>query len=231
MLAHRPFLLNSTTRNNEEMRGLAKESTTECIAAARTVLEAVDRMALEGRLFHSFWWTHYICFCALVVVYVWAIQESGNDTTLNERRNVLDHAERCLQHLAQATASNSPSRKYSIILQELRAEAKRKTVKSAQVFSASTATNTSVHPDGISTSSSSTVHGIPSATGLVHADAAVPLWHPLLSSPIDYSTPPGLVNFLDDWQTTDWLDLDSSAFVPCPDLEFASSLALMDNVS
>jgi hypothetical protein len=229
MLAHRPFLLNSTTRNNEEMRGLAKESTTECIAAARTVLEAVDRMALEGRLFHSFWWTHYICFCALVVVYVWAIQESGNDTTLNERRKVLDHAERCLQHLAQATAANSPSRKYSIILQELRAEAKRKTGKSAQGFTSSMNVSANTNIDGVSSSSS--VHGIPSSTGLVHTDAAaVPLWHPLLSSPTDYTTPPGVVNFFDDWQTTDWLDLDSSAFVPCPDLEL-SSFALMDNVS
>jgi len=47
-------------------------------------------------------------------------------------------------------------------------------------------------------------------------DAAVAqLWQPLFGSPIDASDP-GLQNFLDDWQTTDWLDLDSSAFASLP---------------
>ncbi|KAF2023056.1 hypothetical protein EK21DRAFT_119124 [Setomelanomma holmii] len=127
ILTHRPFLLERCLRDNGEMRTLARQSSNECITAAKSVLEAVDRMAKEGRLFHAFWWTLYVCFCALVVVYVWAIQESNDDSTVDERRKILDNAERCLGHLAQATATNSPSRKYSIILQELRAEAKRKT--------------------------------------------------------------------------------------------------------
>ena len=47
-------------------------------------------------------------------------------------------------------------------------------------------------------------------------DAAVAqLWQPLFGSPVDTLTP-GLQNFLDDWQTTDWLDLDSSAFTSLP---------------
>ena len=132
MLAHRPFLLKSAFRNSRDLRALAKESLTECISAAQSVLEMVDRMAREGSLFHAFWWTHYVCFCALVVVYVWAIQESNNNSTINVRRNIFEQAERCLGHLAQATASNSPSRKYHIIVQELRAEAKRKTGKPPQ---------------------------------------------------------------------------------------------------
>ncbi|RAR11458.1 fungal specific transcription factor domain-containing protein [Stemphylium lycopersici] len=133
MLAHRPFLLKNTLRNNDDMRNLAKDSLAECISAARSVLDAVDRMAREGPMFHAFWWTHYVCFCALVVVYVWAIQETSRaSTSAEDRRNILDQAERCLQHLAQATASNSPSRRYSIILQELRAEAKRKTAIPAE---------------------------------------------------------------------------------------------------
>lgn len=129
MLAHRPFLLENTVRHSDSLRLLARESIKECIKGAQSVLEFVDRMAHESRLFRAFWWTHYVCFCALVVVYVWAIQESHNDPTVAERRKVLDQAEKFLNHLAQATATNSPSRKYSIILQELRAEAKKKTAR------------------------------------------------------------------------------------------------------
>jgi hypothetical protein len=205
MLAHRPFLLNMKRRNDDDTRGLAKNSVVECIAAARAVLEAVDRMAKEGRLFHAFWWTHYVCFCALLVVYVWAIQESNHSTTSgNDCRNILDQAERCLQHLAQATASNSPSRKYSIILQELQTEAKRKIAKP-------------MHERGVPASSDTSIGGA-GTTGHTHAtthedmtDAAVQMWQPLYGSPMETSTP-GLQSFLDNWQTTDWLDLDSSAF-------------------
>lgn len=211
MLAHRPFLLKNTVRHSDDLRLLARESITECIKAAQSVLEAVDRMAQEGRLFHAFWWTHYVCFCALGVVYVWAIQESNNNPTVEERRKILDQAEKCLNHLAQATATNSPSRSYSIILQELRTEAKRKTARAMQ------------EPAQIT----SAVNNIADGPEILHArldlpdngtmqDAAVAqLWQPLFGSPIEASDP-GLQNFLDDWQTTDWLDLDSSAFASLP---------------
>ncbi|KAF9691111.1 hypothetical protein EKO04_010607 [Ascochyta lentis] len=211
MLAHRPFLLKNTVRHSDDLRRLARESITECIKAAQSVLEAVDRMAREGRLFHASWWTHYVCFCALVVVYVWAIQESNNDPTVAERRKILDQAERCLNHLAQATTTNSPSRKYSIILQELRTEAKRKTARAVQ------------EPNQVANS----IAAIAAGPDALHAQlsasnrdpmqdvAVAELWQPLFGSPIDTTTP-GLQNFLDDWETTDWLDLDSSAFASLP---------------
>jgi hypothetical protein len=209
ILAHRPFLLKNARHSNAEMDNLAKDSLAECIAAARSVLEAVDRMAREGRLFHAFWWTHYVCFCALVVVYVWAIQQSTHNTaSAEDPRGILDQAESCLQHLAQATASNSPSRRYSIILRELRAEAKRETAKLRQNQAlASTAA------DG----------GVPPALdGEAIREAALQNWQPLSGSPMDMATP-GLQNFLDDWQTTDWLDLDASAFGPFPEVDELST--------
>lgn len=211
MLAHRPFLLKSTLRNNDDMRNLAKDSLAECISAAQSVLGAVDRMAREGRMFHAFWWTHYVCFCALVVVYVWAIQETSSaSTSAEEFRNILDQAERCLQHLAQATASNSPSRRYSIILQELRAEAKRKTAIPAQDKASALPAMATITSDQTTCSETST-------SELSPTDATLQMWQPLFGSPMDTATP-GLQDFLDHWQTTDWLDLDSSAFGPFPGL-------------
>jgi hypothetical protein len=208
MLAHRPFLLKNTTRQSEDLRQLARESITECIKAAQSVLEAVDRIAREGRMFHAFWWTHYVCFCALVVVYVWTIQESNNNPTVIDRRKILDQAERCLCHLAQATATNSPSRKYSIILQELRTEAKKKAARALH------------DPTQIASSAVDQSEAIQGQFGVsdersVDEIAVTQLWQPLFGSPVDTSTPT-LQNFLDDWQTTDWLDLDSSAFASHP---------------
>ncbi|KAH7413709.1 fungal-specific transcription factor domain-containing protein [Phaeosphaeria sp. MPI-PUGE-AT-0046c] len=214
MLAHRPFLLKNNFQSNEDPQALAEASVAECIAAAQTVLEVVDSMAQDGRLFHAFWWTHYVCFCALVIVYVWTIQESNSQSSLStERRQLLDMAERCLVHLAEATASNSPSRKYSIILQELRTEAKRRTARL-------------IREQGIMPIVSPPVTGdVPSLSNMdptsFNANTAQQTWQPLFGSPIDTTTP-GLQNFLDDWQTTDWLQLDSSAFATFPPFDDAS---------
>ena len=210
ILAHRPFLLKNARRSNVEMTSLAQDSLTECIAAARSVLEAVDRMAREGRLFHAFWWTHYVCFCALVVVYVWAIQQSThNSASAEDPRGILDQAESCLQHLAQATASNSPSRRYSIILQELRTEAKRKTAIP--------------HREPVPASSAAVNGGNPPPLDVdAIQEPDLQNWQPLFGSPMDMTTP-GLQNFLDDWQTSDWLDLDASAFGPFPEVDDISA--------
>ncbi|KAL1852158.1 hypothetical protein Plec18170_005882 [Paecilomyces lecythidis] len=81
---NRPFLLGNET----------EDSVTECINAAKSSLELVDRMAKDNTLFHSFWWTHYVTFCSLAVV----------------------------SHLMRAT-TGSPSQRYNIILEELRLEA------------------------------------------------------------------------------------------------------------
>lgn len=215
MLAHRPFLLRSSTADDPNTLELKKTCLNECIAAAQSILETVDRMAREGRLFHAFWWTHYVCFCALVVVYIWTIQESNDSTTLHERRTILDQAERCLQHLAQATASNSPSRRYSIILQELRAEATRKTTVPVQDPLSSTTSGSAAHLD----------HGVNLHPDVVapHEHEAPQMWQPLFGSLINAANP-GSQHFLDDWQTTDWLQLDSSAFGPFPEMDNGSQM-------
>lgn len=209
MLAHRPFLLNHGNHQTEDVRSLSSESIRECIQAAETVLVIVDGMAQDGKLFHAFWWTHYVAFCALVCVYVWAIQQSSDHRSVDSSSSdILDRAERCLNHLAQATAYNSPSRRYSIILQELRTEAKRKTAKRLQAVAQRQAVSQSAniterHGNQISTAN---------MPDMLDANGAH--WSPLLRSPAE-----SVNNFLDGWQTTDWLDLDSSAFGPFPTFE------------
>ncbi|KAJ4305552.1 hypothetical protein N0V90_001083 [Kalmusia sp. IMI 367209] len=201
MLAHRPFLLKNIKLHSPEVRELAERSIDECLAASQSVLEIVDRMVREGNHFNAFWWTHYVAFCALVVVYVWAIQHSDhNGSVTKSYTNIFDRAERCLNHLAQATATNSPSRRYSIILQELRTEAKKRIDRAmTSVESSRNGRNESF--------ATSNLHSLP--------NAASGHWEILFGDPIE-STGSQIPNFLDDWHTTDWLDLDSSAFGPFP---------------
>ncbi|KAF7593935.1 hypothetical protein BBP40_010442 [Aspergillus hancockii] len=107
----------------------------KCIGAAEDVMKIVDTLGKQGVLIRSFWFTHYVCFCAITVVYIYTIQQcqlssspgaSGMEDT-NHLCSLFDLAEACQQHLAEATRKNCPSRRYSIILEELRLEARRQT--------------------------------------------------------------------------------------------------------
>lgn len=116
--ANRPFLLSEA----------ASENVTECILATKVSLELVNRMAGDSTLFHSFWWTHYVIFCALAVVYVWEIQRATRPTAEIDDESlgkIFDLAEKCRGHLKRASAGLSQNRRYSIILDEIRSEAQR----------------------------------------------------------------------------------------------------------
>ncbi|OQO14668.1 hypothetical protein B0A48_00049 [Cryoendolithus antarcticus] len=116
-----------------------------------------------------------------------------------DREKLTELAESCLVHLAQATASNSPSRRYSIILEELRMEA-----AASGNTSQRSGERTWVPPPPSATSyiSQTSPSQIPLSTsahtGSSHGYAD------MLDLP--------LTGLFQDWQTSDWLDLDASAF-------------------
>jgi hypothetical protein len=118
----------------------------KCVNAAQTVVELGDKLANsdEWRLFRSFWFTHYCSFCAVVVLYVYTIQrhrarklgQDGVDLAIDSEADaLLTAAERCQRHLAEATRENCPSRRYSIILEELRLDVHRQIDKPLQEVS------------------------------------------------------------------------------------------------
>jgi hypothetical protein len=113
---NRPFILSHEVPENVE----------KCIAATQDILRLVDKMALDTVLFHSFWWTHYVSFCALAVVYVCEIQKTRCSTNCTDDflfSKVLDLAEKCQGHLKHTATGLSQSHRYAIILGELRNEA------------------------------------------------------------------------------------------------------------
>uniref|UniRef100_A0A0B7KQW2 Zn(2)-C6 fungal-type domain-containing protein n=1 Tax=Bionectria ochroleuca TaxID=29856 RepID=A0A0B7KQW2_BIOOC len=184
MHANRPFLLGSPTRSNSQN---LSESVTECITAARMALETVDSIVCDGALFHSLWWTPYVTFCALAVVYVWEIQQKKSKGELaSDDPFLFELAERCQSYLAQSTAGDSPSRRYSIILDELRLEARH--------------------------GRPAVLQGIPGANSvdqLQNSDGLAMDIGSMFQEPGEDSIYQGLP-MVDEWQATDWLDLDSS---------------------
>lgn len=195
---YRPFLPN---RSLEQVQQLTKEdqlfreeSIKLCISAARDALRTIDALAQEGPLFHAFWWTHYVTFCALSVVYVWDMQHSGHLDGVDAEA-LMALAERCQFHLAQATARNSPSRRYSMILEELRSESRRQGPAGSRNLQPDTQSAGIDVADGsmINDGTIAASQAFGDFTQGALADGALGSQNPFM-----------------DWQTSDWLDLDAS---------------------
>ncbi|KAK7428065.1 hypothetical protein QQZ08_005497 [Neonectria magnoliae] len=197
MHANRLFLLDTSTATYETQ-------VTECMGAAKVVLETVDYMAQDGPIFHAFWWTHYVTFCALVVTYVWEMQQqrAGRQIGIQNRAKLIELAEKCQTHLARATASNSPSRRYAVILEEFRTAAKNPSTRLG-ITTIDPELNGSApglgQSNGLDNSVTVEANGsISGSIGQVYNDA---------DSTFVYDP-----RLLDEWQTADWLDLDASGW-------------------
>lgn len=174
----------------------------DCVTAAKTVLETVEYMINEGPMSSGFWWTHYVTFAALVVIYVWEIQQRRmNKGTIGDteaRTRVLQLADTCQKHLAKVTATHSPSRKYAVILEEFRAAATSQPSQSKENHARQHPQPDANYGHGqqVGLSGEDMGHG---SIGVEHEQFAIFDPHQL-----------------DDWQTTDWLDLDSSVRIETP---------------
>ncbi|KAJ5405095.1 hypothetical protein N7465_006379 [Penicillium sp. CMV-2018d] len=186
---NRPFLLT----------GGGSENVIECISATQASLELVNRMAGDNTLLHSFWWTHYVIFCALAVVYVWEIQRTTRPTDEIDNQSVgkmFDLAEKCHGHLKRASTGLSQNKRYSIILDELRSEAQRCRMGNPP------------HPHQ---------GGHPNGENNANTDTSFPFLQDLDmfgSASVQEEIMP---NILDSFLFSDWQTLDSSAIFPFPD--------------
>lgn len=205
MHANRPFLLGAAGGRRGSNTAL-QDSVRECINAARTTLETVDAIATDGTQFHAYWWTPYVTFCALAVVYVWEIQQvQASQYDSYGLHDLLELAEKCQNHLARATAPDSPSHRYSIILEELRQEAKKQTIRApwrgerpVDEDDTPTAHETAMHDTSLEQARVVPDH---------YADTsqAIGLGQQHFGGTEFYGS-----GLLETWETTDWLDLDSS---------------------
>lgn len=197
MHLYRPFLLHHSTSQSYPNDGtLRTDAIRDCILAAQEALRTVDSIAKEGPIFHAFWWTHYVTFCALAVVYVWKIQQGKHQDDIPGivHGRLFELAERCHVHLGQATATNSPSRRYSVILEELRVEARAGT-------------------SAVSDTQSIQV-GLEQDLDLRSSEVHCPLNEPntigqFIGSTTGNNLSAPFGNSFIHWQPSDWLDLDA----------------------
>ncbi|KAL2814278.1 fungal-specific transcription factor domain-containing protein [Aspergillus granulosus] len=112
-----------------------------CLTAARDAIELVLSFVRENQLFHAFWYSQYIAFNALSIIYIYLIQvqrgrivpisatlghsPNGTNLPLLDETTLYRLSETAQYHLADATVRNAPSWKYSAILQGLRRELER----------------------------------------------------------------------------------------------------------
>ncbi|KAH7317105.1 fungal-specific transcription factor domain-containing protein [Stachybotrys elegans] len=195
MHVNRPFLLDQAGgADGVESR----ERVTECIEVAKAALETIDAMFSNKAVpFCILWWTPYVTFCALAVVYVWEIQQKATQLT-EERQALLNLAERCQSHLTKATSCESVSHRYSIIIEELRIEARHGSLPGHARLHA-----------GVQDQDQGLVNGDEHNGGVL--DLLDNDFDTLFEDHPEY-TYSSLLNPLSQWQATDWLQLDSSAF-------------------
>lgn len=118
---NRPFLL--CLGANAGLKAV-QNRVADCLNGARMVLDLADEMIMDRRLFYALWWTPYVTFCALAVVYVWEIQRNtGKRLRCQEDPVLLSLAERCQAHLSKSSYTNSMGRRYGVMIEELRLEA------------------------------------------------------------------------------------------------------------
>ena len=127
IFANRPLLLNRFADLSKPLEHYSGESgvgVKECIDAAVAVVDIVGGFVDQGRMRKPYWFTHYISFCAIATLYVYAIQCSVHTGQRSTGKHIqhFDAAEKCQRSIYGTTAATSPFRRYNIILDELKRE-------------------------------------------------------------------------------------------------------------
>ncbi|ETS75567.1 hypothetical protein PFICI_12511 [Pestalotiopsis fici W106-1] len=135
ILTNRPFLLSNFARLQQAplSSDAAKKARTspgvqECLHAAMSIVETVNRLFQADQLFRGYWFTLYFAFSAVVVLYVYAIQQKASP--IETYRAYLEAAGTCQGQIFAMAEQGSLTQRYSLVLEELRAEALRHTVGS-----------------------------------------------------------------------------------------------------
>ena len=206
MHLNRPFLLGNMNHVGDATQ--VKRHIADCLSAAQDAIQVVNSMAADGSLIYSLWWMYYVAFCALSVVYIFEIQHRSQpvlESTSVDMAALIVLADQCHSHLAHKAPINSPGRAYSVLLEELREEAKQQVLQQADV-----------EPQA-----SDAAHTVPSANrpqALMQTSAFDGTPNGIYTDNGGEDLPIGPTMW-DGWSTTDWLDFDSSAFMPLYDMD------------
>ncbi|KAF2098089.1 hypothetical protein NA57DRAFT_66538 [Rhizodiscina lignyota] len=124
ILVHRPFLLSTFAGGSKSAMNESPEvnrHVRQCLNAALNIVDHVHRMSSTGQLYSSYWFTQYFSFCAVVVLYVYSMQQPASFSE-EDYRNAFEAGARCQEQLSDIAAKGSLAERYGVVLQELRLE-------------------------------------------------------------------------------------------------------------
>jgi hypothetical protein len=135
LLIHRPFLLKDfanlthmPTHPNwkQNAEGINTASNVSaCLDAAMGIVRQVDEVFTSSDLFRSFWFTQYYAFCAVVVLYIYRIQQGLGVNLGEDRKGYFEQGVKCQRQLESVVGEDCLARRYCLVLEELRVEAVR----------------------------------------------------------------------------------------------------------
>jgi hypothetical protein len=170
----RPLLLRNYGEIWPECEASCQHYLSLCLTAARDAIELILAFVQEKQLFQSFWYSQYIAFNALSIIYLYLIQvQRGRISPVNlhfvasqdapfdsplDETTLYRLSETAQAHLADATARNAPPWRYSIILQGLRRELTKSYPSSLLHYDAHPDDNESQHSTAVARDTSPTEH-------------------------------------------------------------------------
>ncbi|KAL5115248.1 hypothetical protein ACEQ8H_006840 [Pleosporales sp. CAS-2024a] len=148
LLIHRPFLLS----NFESLARMPIHSTfassasidtsanvASCLEAAMSIVRVTDDVFMSSNLFRSFWFTQYYAFCAVVVLYVYRIQQ--HLISPGKCEGYFAAGQKCQRQLESVSETDCLARRYCLVLEELRLEAARPTSEQSPFSTTTTSPN------------------------------------------------------------------------------------------
>ncbi|KAK5135982.1 hypothetical protein LTR08_004236 [Meristemomyces frigidus] len=122
MLINRPLLLLDTAPSS-----VVELHINTCLTAANVILDMLTGSGSDGAPLGAFWFTQYVAFNAVSIVYVWLIQRKrGRLSSVNaffQDLLLMHKADAVQKQFAAATKTNAPpSLRYNIVLEELQQE-------------------------------------------------------------------------------------------------------------
>ncbi|KAL4970187.1 uncharacterized protein BDV14DRAFT_187063 [Aspergillus stella-maris] len=130
ILLYRPFILKDFKSfalpppdDRNHLSKSVNENIRRCLDAAMKVTTILRDLCENNRMYHTFWFTHYYAFSAIVVLYVHFIQSYAQANNYEANTMQFQAGEQAQQHLASCGSQSSFAQRYAMVLEELRKEA------------------------------------------------------------------------------------------------------------
>ncbi|KAI0843099.1 hypothetical protein F5Y06DRAFT_256909 [Hypoxylon sp. FL0890] len=131
LLVHRPFLLSnfaslsnySTFRSKLSNHEAFKNNVKQCLDAAMKITKIIEELEERNQLHRAFWFTYYFASCAVVVLYVYTIQQ--RKARPEAYLDYFNAASDCQSRIINNARNGSWVQRYGMVLEELRLEVLR----------------------------------------------------------------------------------------------------------